>query len=274
MINSKMTEATLLFALLSLGGMVAIPGLSLVSTTTITQTAYAQGVDGEELANGIIDDVFGADEEDEEEADTSQTIDQPVTQNLTQAVDQSEDNDQSNDNDQTQTGVIDQDTTQGIEDGDDKAKSKSESGDAKKYSSSSSESGDAANINAQAAVNNAELNQEQHQDVTQTNTANFGDDEADLDGVNVAVPIAIPISLQEEEIVEEPKEEVQPPPEEGLFCFFEPGGSICFDNLAECQEALVIVDRGEEMCQRFETLPEDGILCRINEEGQIDCPPI
>ena len=36
MINPK-TGATLLFALLSLGGMVAIPGLSLVPTTT----AYA-----------------------------------------------------------------------------------------------------------------------------------------------------------------------------------------------------------------------------------------
>lgn len=266
MINSKTGE--LLLIMLSLGGTIAIPGLSIVPTTI--QTAFAQGVDGEELANGIIDDIFGADDEEDEGADTSQTIDQPVTQDLTQDVDQSEDNDQSNDNNQTQAGVIDQDIAQGIVDGDDSAKSKSESGDAKKYSSSSSSSGDAANINDQAAENNADLTQDQSQTVDQDNTATFGDDIADLAAVNVAIPIAVPISLQEE-VVEEPEEEVPPPEEEEFFCFPEPlfEGFTCFDNLAECQDALDLLNR-EGICQGSETLPEGGLLCRI-EEGQIDC---
>jgi hypothetical protein len=269
MINPETAGAALLlFAMLSLGSMVAIPGLSVAPTTAIP--AFAQGVDGEELANGIIDDVFGADEEDEEEAaDTSQTINQPVTQDLNQEVDQSETNDQSNDNDQTQTGVIDQDTTQGIEDGDDKAKSESESGDAKHKSHSSSSSGDAANVNDQEAENNAELNQEQHQDVNQENNVEFGDDTADLDAVNVAIPIAIPINVQEEEeeVLEEPDDEVPPPEEEeAFFCFSAPPGDLCFESLAECEGATA----GLEECQRFETLPEGAFICRF-EGGVTEC---
>jgi hypothetical protein len=248
MINPK--TGALVFAMLSLGGMVAIPGLSLIPTT---QTAFAQGVvGGDELANGIIDDILGAD--DEEEADTSQTVDQPVTQDTNQAVDQSETNDQHNDNTQTQAGAIDQDIAQGIVDGDDSAKSKSESGDAKKYSTSSSSAGDAVNVNDQAAENNADLTQDQSQAVDQDNTATFGDDNADLDNVNLAVPIAVPINVdenQEEVAVEEPE-----PPVDGEEDTIE----ICTDQGIEevtLDELQDIIDSGE-----FLGFPENG-LCRI-----------
>ena len=206
----KSKTIALLFAMLSLGGMVAIPGLSLAPTT-----AYAQIPDAGDIVGGVLDDVFGAEEEDngDEEAaaaDDTQTVEQPIDQETNQDVDQSEDNDQSNDNDQDQTGAISQDIAQGTVDGDDSAKSKSESGDAKYHSSSSSSSGDAANINDQAAANTADLTQDQDQTVDQDNTATFGDDTADLDAANVAVPIAIPINVdenQEEEQVEEPEED-------------------------------------------------------------------
>ncbi len=123
MINSKTTA--LLFAMLSLGGMVAVPGLSLASTST--QIAYAQPVDAQEIVSGVLDNIFG---EDDEGDTTDQSIEQPIDQEVDQEVDQSEENDQSNTNTQTQTGVIDQDIEQGIQDGDDSAKSSSESGDA------------------------------------------------------------------------------------------------------------------------------------------------
>jgi hypothetical protein len=194
--NSK--TIALLFAMVSLGGMIAVPGLSMAPTT-----AYAQSFAGD-LVDGILDDVGITDEEDEEDT-TDQSIEQPIDQAIDQDVDQSEHNDQDNDNTQTQVGAIDQDIAQGIVDGDDSAKSKSESGDAKKYSTSSSSSGDAANVNDQLAENNADLTQDQSQTVDQDNTATFGDDTADLDAANVAVPIAVPINVDENEEEEEPE---------------------------------------------------------------------
>jgi hypothetical protein len=246
MINPK-TGAALLFAMLSLGGMIAIPGLSI-----IPKAAHAQGVDGASLAEDIIGGIIPEDEE--EAADTSQTVEQPVTQDLTQAVDQSETNDQDNDNTQTQAGAIDQNTEQGIQDGDDSAKSSSESGDAKYHSSSSSSSGDAADVNSQAAANDAELNQDQHQTVDQDNTAIFGDDTADLDAINVAIPIAVPINVdenQEEVAVEEPE-----PPVDGEEDTIE----ICTDEGIEEVTLDELQDRIES--GEFLGFPENG-LCRI-----------
>jgi hypothetical protein len=247
MINPK--TGALVFAMLSLGGMVAIPGLSLIPTTT--QTAFAQGVvGGDELANGIIDDVLGTD--DEEEADTSQTVDQPVTQDTNQAVDQSETNDQHNDNDQTQAGAVDQDIAQGIVDGDDSAKSKSESGDAKKYSSSSSSSGDAANVNDQAAENNADLTQDQSQAVDQDNTVTFGDDAADLDNVNLAVPIAVPINVDEnqEVAVEEPEPPVDGEEDTIRVCTEEGQRNLTLEELRELVEEGIdfFIPAENELC--------------------------
>jgi hypothetical protein len=278
MINSKITTtAALLFALLSLGGMVAIPGLSLVSTTTV----YAQTSLAEDIVGGVLGDFFGDEEEAEdtgaeddegEAADNSQTVEQPVTQDTNQDVDQSEENEQENDNTQTQTGVIDQDIAQGIQDGHDSADSSSESGDAKAdkkgSASSSSNSGDAASINNQDAANDASLQQVQVQNVDQNNFAEFGDDIADLAAVNVALPVAVPINVQEEEeVVEESDDEVPPPPEEedAFFCIIGGPGALCFESLAECEEALPRL--GGTECQRFETLPEGAALCRF--EGDV-----
>ncbi len=201
MINSK--TAALLFAMLSLGGMLTT-GLSIAPTTAYAQTSFA-----EDIVNGVLDDVFGDEDEEEDEGDTTdQSIEQPIDQEVNQEVDQSEENDQSNTNTQTQTGVIDQGIEQGIQDGDDSAKSSSESGDAKKHSSSSSSSGDAENSNQQGATNDARLQQLQVQNVDQNNFAEFGDDTAELNAANVAVPIAIPINVDE-------NEEEQQPPEDG-----------------------------------------------------------
>ncbi len=202
--NSK--TVALLFAMLILGGMIAIPGLS--------TTAYAQIQipDAGEIVDGVLGDIFT--EEEEEAADNTQTIEQPIDQAIDQNVDQSEHNDQDNDNTQTQTGVIDQDIAQGIVDGDDEAESEAESGDAKAdkkgHASSSSTSGDATNENQQGATNDARLQQLQVQNVDQDNFAEFGDDRADLEAANVAIPIAVPINVdaqEEEEVVEEPDEE-------------------------------------------------------------------
>jgi hypothetical protein len=262
MINSK--TVALLFALVSLGGMIAIPGLSLAPPPAFAQTIPDAG----SIVDGVLDDVFG----EEEDADNTQEINQPLDQDIDQDVDQSEDNDQDNTNTQTQAGAIDQDTIQGIEDGDDdEAESESESGDAEgKYSSSSSSSsGDASNENEQEAENNADLTQDQSQTVDQDNTATFGDDTTDLDGVNVAVPIAVPISLQEEEVIEEPDDEVPPPPEEedAFFCIVGLAReALCFESLAECEELQV----GVPDCQRFETLPEFAVICTV-EEGLPVC---
>jgi hypothetical protein len=200
MMNSKTTVA-LLFAMVSLGGMIAVPGLS--------TTAYAQIPDAGEIVDGVLDDIFGEEEEEEtEDADNTQTIEQPIEQETNQEVDQSETNDQDNTNTQTQTGVIDQDIEQGLQDGDDSAESESESGDAKAdkhgTASSSSSSGDASNDNQQGATNDARLQQLQVQNVDQDNFAEFGDDNADLDAANVAIPIAVPVNVddEEEEVVE------------------------------------------------------------------------
>ena len=194
MTNSKTTVA-LLFAMVSLGGMIAVPGLS--------TTAYAQIPDAGEIVDGVLGDIFGEEEEETEDADNTQTIEQPIEQETNQEVDQSEENDQSNTNTQTQTGVIDQDIAQGLVDGDDEAESESESGDAhaKKHgtASSSSSSGDATNENQQGATNDARLQQVQVQNVDQDNFAEFGDDTAELDSVNVAIPIAVPINVDEQD---------------------------------------------------------------------------
>jgi len=163
----------------------------------LNQVAQAQT-----LAQDIVSRVLGTtniDNNDEDEEDTTdQSIEQPIEQSNTQSIDQSEENNQENNNDQTQTGVVDQDIAQGIEDGDDSTRSSSESGDAKYHSSSRSSSGDAVDVNDQEATNNAELNQQQHQTVTQDNDVEFGDDDAEQNAANVGVPIGVPIDIDED----------------------------------------------------------------------------
>jgi len=117
----------------------------------------------------------------------------------------------------------------------------------------------------------AELNQDQSQILGQDSLGDFGEDNADLDDANVAIPIAVPINVdeEEEEVVEEPDDGVPPPEEDAFFCITVAEGPACFESLTECQEAADIFQTEDE-CQRFETLPEGAALCTV-EEGQIIC---
>jgi hypothetical protein len=267
MIKTKITAALLITIFALAIGDILIP-------STAISAAYAQAEEIPQQASTLnadaIDDILdiigiNGDQEASEDESNTQTVEQPIDQEVNQEVDQSEDSDQDNDNTQTQVGAIDQDIAQGIVDGDDSAKSESESGDAKHKSSSSSESGDAENVNAQDAENNAELNQDQHQDVTQTNEANFGDDTTELDAANAGVPIAVQISVQEDGEESESDDELPPPEESDEFsCFTGSEGLVCFDDQEECLAAEEIDDT-EALCEEFETLPESASLCRAEE---------
>ena len=184
------TTTALILATFALVGGAIIP-----AGVVPTPVAYAQLSDVGDIVDDSLETV-GITEEEVEDSNTEQPIDQGVGQRI---LDQSEENDQDDDNAQIQTGVDDQDTAQGTVDGNDLAESSSESGKAnKKYSSSSSSFSDTDNNNEQGAGNDAELNQDEEQDVDQDHAAIFADDTADLDPANVGVPIAIPINVQEE----------------------------------------------------------------------------
>jgi len=188
--TTKTTTTALILAVFALVGGAIIPAV------VPTPAAYAQLSDVGDIVDDSLETVGITEEEEEvEDSNIEQPIDQGVGQRL---VDQSEENDQDDDNTQIQTGVDDQDTAQGTVDGNDLAESSSESGKAKKYSSSSSSFSDTENSNEQGAGNDAELNQDEEQDIDQDHAAIFADDTADLDPANVAVPIAIPINVQEE----------------------------------------------------------------------------
>ena len=199
--NTTTTAAiALILAAFALVGGAVIP-------TQLAAYAQLSGV------SNIVDDTLeraGITEVEEETAaedsNTEQQIQQPNDQQVRQQLlDQSEESNRNNDNAQTQTGAEDQDSAQGVVDGDDLAESQSESGDAKKYSTSSFTSGDGVNESPQDAASDGELNHDEHQTVDQHGTTIFGDDAADLDDTNVATPTAIPVNAQEE------LEEVLPP---------------------------------------------------------------
>lgn len=224
------TTALILAAFALVGGAIIPAGV------VPTSAAYAQLSDVDDLVDDTLESVGITEEEEVEDTNIDQPIDQEVGQEV---VDQSEENDQDDDNTQIQTGVDDQDTAQGIVDGNDLAESSSESGDAKKkYSSSSSSFSDAENSNEEGADNDGELNQAQEEDVDQDHASVFGDDTADLDDANVAIPIAIPINVQEvEEVVEEP----EPPAEEDTITVCIIGEGEEEVTLEELQE---LVDEG------------------------------
>ena len=194
-----------------------------------------------------------------EDSNTEQQIEQPNDQQAAQRLDQSEESNGSNDKAHTQTGVEDQDSAQGTVDGDDLAKSSSESGDAKKYSTSSPSSGDGVNENPQDAGNDGLLNQDEHQTVDQHGTTMFGDDTADLDDTNVAVPTAIPIAIEEQ--AEDGEEEVLPPVdgEENTFrvCVIEDGG---IDETLEVTLAELAELSRDPSLENIEFTPCGGML--------------
>jgi hypothetical protein len=197
--KSTTTTALILAAFALVGGAVIPTGVAL-STTPVA--AYAQLPGLGDIVDNTLERAGITEEEDEEgveDSNTDQQIEQPNDQQAGQQLDQSEESNRNNDNVQTQTGVEDQDSAQGIVDGDDlAAESISKSGDAKKYSTSSSTSGDAINENPQDAANDGVLNQDEAQTVDQQGSTLFGDDTADLDDINVAIPTAIPIAIEEQ----------------------------------------------------------------------------
>ncbi len=191
MTTKNLTTATLILAAFALIGGAVVPAGVIVPTPA----AYAQLSDVRDLVDDTLQRLTITEEEEELE-DTA--IDQPAGQEVGQEVlDQSQENDQDGDNTQIQTGADDQETAQGIVDGNDLAESSLESGDSnKKYSSSSFS--DAEYRSEQGADNDEELNQAQDEDVDQDHATTFADETADLDDANVGVPIAIPINVQEE----------------------------------------------------------------------------
>ncbi len=73
------------------------------------------------------------------------------------------------------------------------------------------DSGDAEDESDKVATNTGTVNPNQDQTLGQDNVGEFADETADLDGTNVAVPIAVPINVDlEREKKEEEEEEKQP----------------------------------------------------------------
>jgi hypothetical protein len=121
---------------------------------------------------------------------------------------------------------------------------------------------------SQDAANTATEDSNQEQDVNEDNVGEFGDDAADLDDTNVAVPIAIPIGIdviEETAITPAPTEEEEPP-EDLLFCFLDfldIDPILCFDTLQECQEAQLVVGGGRSQCFGSETFPLGSRDCVV-----------
>jgi hypothetical protein len=90
-------------------------------------------------------------------------------------------------------------------------------------------SGDAKDeANQEDTTNTRAEDSNQGQDVNQDDTSTLGDGAADLDDVNVAVPLALSINVQDEEVEEgqtpttpPPSDDdgELPPPEFAAFCF-------------------------------------------------------
>jgi hypothetical protein len=140
-------------------------------------------------------------------------------------------------------------------------------------------SGDAEDENAQDATNAATEDSNQGQDVDQDDISTFGDDIADLDDANVAVPLGIPINVQLEEIVEEEEEAAMPPEEEPpefvAFCFQASGESFirCFNTSEECAgaEEFLVEFFGfiiSAHCQGFVTIPPNAADCTFTQDEQ------
>lgn len=130
-------------------------------------------------------------------------------------------------------------------------------------------SGNAEDENDQDAANTASEDSSQEQGVDEDNVGEFGDDEADLDDANVAVPLGIPVNVQlEEEVVVEPEPdngELPPEDEDVFFCLEDIDfGVLCFNTLDECEfvedlfSGFIISD-----CDEFETPPSGAAICRV-----------
>jgi hypothetical protein len=143
-------------------------------------------------------------------------------------------------------------------------------------------SSDAEDESNQDATNTATEDSNQQQDVDEDNVGEFGDDTADLEDANVAVPLGIPINVLEE-VVEEtltppppsPDDDELPPEEPSefvAFCYDNPDilrTLHCYDTLEDCE-----LGRGffgaEDECEGVETVPPNAFDCAIsrNSEGE------
>jgi hypothetical protein len=263
----------------------------------VVPSATAQEEDNENLASRIVSGTLedGSSDAVEDQPNT-QTIGQPTDQGNDQVLDQSEENDQHDNNTHSQIGASDQDSAQGIVDGDDLSETSSQSGDAKKkyYGSSSSTSGDALNDNEQGGVNDADLNLDQDVTIDENHASVFGDDTAELDNTNVAEPLGVPVNIQEEESVlveektlaptqtptpptDDDNQPTEEPPEEDeeVFCFesevLDPSVVLCFENLEDCEVGEDAFGFVISECEEFEAVPADAQTCTILEAGGIFC---
>ena len=125
-------------------------------------------------------------------------------------------------------------------------------------------SSDAEDESNQDATNTATEDSNQEQDVDEDNVSEFGDDAADLDDTNVAVPLAIPIDI---DVIEEappitPPEEEEEPPEFVAFCHGLDGRIACYDTLEDCEEVGELFGA---QCEGVETVPELACNCEVIE---------
>jgi hypothetical protein len=142
-------------------------------------------------------------------------------------------------------------------------------------------SGNAEDESNQDATNTADEDSNQGQDVDQDDTSAFGDDSAELDNANVAIPLGIPIDIDvtEEVPIATPPEEEQP--EFVAFCFQAEGEPflLCFSTSEECtgaEEFLLEVTEIMilENCKGFETIPPNAADCTFTQNEQatgVDC---
>jgi hypothetical protein len=147
-------------------------------------------------------------------------------------------------------------------------------------------SSDAEDESNQDATNIAAGDSNQEQDVGEDNISDFGDDTADLDDANVAVPLGIPVNVQVEQ--QEEPDEVLPPeeqPEFVAFCFerenIDP--SIhCLDTPEDCAIAAAVAEdvfgdviNPNSPCEGVETLPTEFWNCEVIQNGEpsFECNP-
>jgi hypothetical protein len=181
----------------------ALVGSAIISGAVPTPVAYAQLPDVDDTVDDTLEragikEQLG--EEDINNIERQQPIDRENDQELGQeVVDRSENTYGTNTNIEIKSQVDDQDIAQRIVNGKDLGKSSSESAYVKgKYSRSDSSSSDTQKANEQGADNGEEINQDEEETVNQDKTWMFGDDAADLDTsdlnpINIAIPIAIPV---------------------------------------------------------------------------------
>ncbi len=121
---------------------------------------------------------------------------------------------------------------------------------------------------------NAETeNQNQDQTVDQDNTATFGDDIVDLDGGNVAAPIAVPLNVEEDEEEENPiprpTDQGELPPEElpefVAFCYETGTDFHCYDNAEDCAQGGLMFEVENPECEGLETIPPNAGECNVDE---------